>query len=387
MNDRYEELDSLRGIASMSVFFGHITLIPKMTILTILTTLYFPLNMFFNGGASVIFFFTLSGFVLFLPYSNGGKLAYRHYMIKRFFRIFIPYLIAIILTIGACLLLSKGGIKGLSNWFNGSWKYPITLHDLVDHLVLIGNFNSDEFDDVIWSLVQEMRISIIFPFLALIINRPNWKGPFLTCLGLLIVSGLNNTFNWQNSYGFRTSIFNTFEYIPMFMIGGYCAKYLNKLISLYSHLTSSLKVLVWLAAYLFFNFHGIMISIADYLRIYSFETIAGDYSIVVGSILIIIITLSSKRVQRFLLVMPLRFLGRVSYSLYLYHLPVLFSLVYLFYYSIPLWLILAISFPISLLIANLSWVFIEKPSIKYGKVVISRMMFLSNKSKLIKIMK
>ncbi|MEH7130439.1 acyltransferase family protein, partial [Neobacillus drentensis] len=157
MRSRFEELDSLRGIASMSVFFGHLTLIPKFTVLSILTTVYFPLNMFFSGGASVIFFFVLSGFVLFLPYSNGKHQNYRGFLIKRVFRIYIPYLIAIILTIVACLFLSTGGIKGLSNWFNESWKFPITFNTLVNHIVLIGNFYTNEFDDVIWTLIQEMR--------------------------------------------------------------------------------------------------------------------------------------------------------------------------------------------------------------------------------------
>jgi peptidoglycan/LPS O-acetylase OafA/YrhL len=133
------------------------------------------------------------------------------------------------------------------------------------------------------------------------------------------------------------------------------------------------KILVWIAAYLLFNYHVIMTSVADFFRLYSFEHILNEFSIVAGSILIIIITLSSKGFQRFLLVKPLRFLGKISYSLYLFHLPILFSLIYLFYDSIPYWIIVVITFPLTLLLSNVSWNYIEKPSINYGKTLISKL--------------
>ncbi|MEH7131463.1 hypothetical protein V7103_25185, partial [Neobacillus drentensis] len=129
-----------------------------------------------------------------------------------------------------------------------------------------------------------------------------------------------------------------------------------------------------------FNYHVLMNSVVDFFRIYPFEHIVNEYAVVAGSILIIIISISSKVVQRFLLASPLRFLGKISYSLYLYHLPILFSLIYLFYKLIPFWLIVLIAFPLTIFFANFAWIYIEKPSIKFGKALISKIKDDPNKN-------
>lgn len=37
---------------------------------------------------------------------------------------------------------------------------------------MLGNFNAGQYDPVLWSLVQEMQISVIFPLLALAVIPP-----------------------------------------------------------------------------------------------------------------------------------------------------------------------------------------------------------------------
>jgi peptidoglycan/LPS O-acetylase OafA/YrhL len=81
----------------------------------------------------------------------------------------------------------------------------------------------------------------------------------------------------------------------------------------------------------------------------------------------IIYAIGSIKISSLLLKKPLIFLGKISYSLYLIHLIVLFSFMYLFYGVIPnVWICLITVF-VSLLLATLSWRFIEIPAIALGK--------------------
>lgn len=43
---------------------------------------------------------------------------------------------------------------------------------ILQHVVMLGNFNAGQYDPVLWSLVQEMQISVIFPLLALAVIPP-----------------------------------------------------------------------------------------------------------------------------------------------------------------------------------------------------------------------
>jgi peptidoglycan/LPS O-acetylase OafA/YrhL len=69
---RYRQLDSLRGLAALTVFFGHFLGL-KATILSYPIVNSTPLITLFNGNAAVMFFFFLSGFVLSLPYIDNEK--------------------------------------------------------------------------------------------------------------------------------------------------------------------------------------------------------------------------------------------------------------------------------------------------------------------------
>ena len=99
MRNRYEELDSLRGLAAISVFFGHILLVFNAIPITNLLFEYGPLRAAVAGSEAVTLFFVLSGFVLSLPFYNNGTFNYGKYVVKRIFRIYIPYLIAILFLI------------------------------------------------------------------------------------------------------------------------------------------------------------------------------------------------------------------------------------------------------------------------------------------------
>src|ERR1700677_1903882 len=93
---RFIELDALRGLAACAVIFLHYSSVP-MELPTWLADLiaYTPFFLLVCGTQAVVFFFVLSGFVLSLPYIRGSSEPYLAFIIKRVFRIYIPYLVAI----------------------------------------------------------------------------------------------------------------------------------------------------------------------------------------------------------------------------------------------------------------------------------------------------
>ncbi|MFJ7728142.1 acyltransferase family protein [Neobacillus sp. NPDC097160] len=249
---------------------------------------------------------------------------------------------------------------------------PLTLKDTLDHFMMVGNFNTDLYNNVLWSLVQEMRVSLIFPVLAYIIIRVKWKFSLFICFCLSFISGLNNIFNWGSSLGYHTSYFASLQIISMFILGSLLAKHLHQLIESYVNLSKNKKIILLLFTVFFFIYSEILTIVANYLGIYQYGEIMSDYSICIGSIMVILISIASKRAQSVLLIGPLLFLGRFSYSIYLYHLPVLFSLIYVFYKVLPLLVIFIISIPLAIFLAHISWRLIERSSSRYGKRLVNK---------------
>src|SRR5205807_5142069 len=82
-------------------------------------------------------------------------------------REYIPYAAAVTAAIVVAIYCSRHGIHELSGWFNLVWTAPISWQLVLDHYLFLGSFDNKQFDPVIWSLVQEIRISIIFPLLMI----------------------------------------------------------------------------------------------------------------------------------------------------------------------------------------------------------------------------
>lgn len=367
---RYEQLDSIRGLASLTVVFYHIMLVTYLPIISLILSPYLPFSVSINGHSSVIMFFMLSGFVLALPYFKGTHTSYVTFLTKRFFRIYVPYLISLgAVGIAYTMLSSQNGITELSDWFNNTWTKDLTTYDIIMHLLLIPNYNSDLLNNVIWSLIQEMRISIIFPLLAFILINMNWKYILLICFGCSIISGLNNNLDLEMSYGFHTAFLDTLHYISIFLIGGILAKHREYLIKLYCQILRHTKIIFLLVAFIFYHYWRIPRKITETLGLYDYAEIVGDYSIVVGAGLFIVIALGSQKLASFLEIKIFKYLGNISYSLYLYHLIVLYSLLYLFYEQIPITTIYILTLILSLIVATISYYFVEIPSIKLGKLL------------------
>ncbi|RTE11235.1 acyltransferase family protein [Paenibacillus whitsoniae] len=349
---RYEELDSLRGLAALSVVLYHLAAI-------------FPsfdqwdknpfFHLLFAGHEAVLFFFVLSGFVLSIPFFSETQPPYSIFILKRFFRIYIPYICCIVLAILCCLLFTRGGIPALSDWFNLFWVTPYSNGLLLNHIFLIGNYETDAYNPVIWSLVHEMRISLIFPLLMIFIKKsPTWAVILVGCFITILELVLRHTIGIGNL---------GLMYVFMFMIGALLLRHLSLLVSFISSLGAWLKLTFFAAALLFYNYSVWFFPEISWLH----RGVIQDSSTTIGVSMLILLSLSSTLAGKILLLKPIHFLGKISYSFYLYHLMINLLIINLFYGIWPMWLLLSVSFVLSVFVSVAAYYVIEKFSIEAGR--------------------
>lgn len=374
MPRHFKELDSVRGLAALSVVIYHFLLVfPLFESDTFHQSQFWLINIFkyspvrvaYAGYEAVLLFFILSGFVLSLPFYLPRPVTYSSFLIKRICRIYLPYLGAVAVAVTLDTLFSRHGITTLSGWLNRTWKLTPAPDLVIKHIILIDSFDSNQYDPVLWSLVQEMRLSLIFPLLMLLINRYNWKFSLGVGLGVGIVGG--RTFAVNGSYS--EDIFLSLECVGLFIAGALLAKHRAALIEAYHKLSTWSHWLLFGGAILCYTAPWWLEAITQR---YIVPPI-GDIIAAIGCSIFIVLALASSRLSHLLLRKPLLFLGKISYSLYLYHVIFLLTAVNLLYGLVNSWLILLIAFGSTLALATLAFGAIEAPAMRLGK-------YLSTKS-------
>ncbi|HDR6273163.1 MULTISPECIES: acyltransferase family protein [Bacillus] len=369
--DRYEELDSIRGISSLIVMIGHHLMIfsvfqnysyedNKPFVIYLLKET--PARLIFSSGnESVIIFFVLSGFVLYKSIQKNYD-SYGTFLLKRISRIYIPYIVAISIAILCQTTMSKYGISNLSEWFNRSWTIESSLSLIAQHILLIGKYNTDAYNGVIWSLVHEMRISIIFPLVMMVCLRKTLRYSLLSLFSFSICSVVI-LFLFHSSLTL-TSYALTLHYTVLFLLGALVAKYKNNLIVFYSNRIKNEKIAWFLLAVLIYMYEGLIGEI-NLLNNFIFR----DYAVAISACLFVILSLSVSTLSSLLRNKYLLYLGKISYSLYLYHIISLFSLVYMLHEIFPLPIVLILSLILSFILAIISYLFVEKFAFRIGKYI------------------
>ena len=178
------ELDALRGVAAMVVLLNHFQAAWLRTAhpAWLAHPAYVPpLWLLLNGHASVILFFLLSGFVLSLPRLHGARPGYAVYVLRRICRIYLPYLAALLVSVAACSLFFRLRLDG--RLLPEFWPQRPDLASVLQHAAMLGRLNVWRYDGPAWSLVHEMRISLIFPLLLFCALRLRVLATFLFAAG------------------------------------------------------------------------------------------------------------------------------------------------------------------------------------------------------------
>lgn len=369
MKTRFEELDSLRGFAAIFVVFLHMYLtVPGNKMLKIFVE-YSPFRLLVSGGESVVLFFVLSGFVLSLPYLNNKQSNYFTFVVKRICRIYLPYLFVLVVAVGCRSLFYSGQLKGYSGWFNSYWVASINSEVIENHAILIGTFLSN-LNPVVWSLLHEMRISLIFPFLMLLIVRLNWKQGIALSLLFSLIGII--IYHLSNPSSTGTELVSTINYTAMFVIGALLAKYRMPITNKFMFLTKQFKItllLIGLFIYLFLHpSFGIKLFLYPGISPF-YRTVIDSWAVTGGAVILIVFALNSSLFSRLLRNYLINYLGKISYSLYLIHVVVLFTAVQTLHNILPLWCIFLLIIIVSLAISVGMYHLIERPSIQLGKVL------------------
>ncbi len=171
-------LDHLRGIAILGVFLAHALKAaysdsaPHWGIwfreLSAAPKSYLALYPLSFGWAGVAIFFVISGFCIHLSFVKGSAHGWRDFYLRRFFRIYPPYLLALLVF---------------------AFVFPATrlqfgdhlLRDTVQlgsHLLLIHNLHGSTFYGIngsFWSIAVEWQLYLIYPILLAFVNRLGWR--------------------------------------------------------------------------------------------------------------------------------------------------------------------------------------------------------------------
>lgn len=368
MLERYEELDSLRGLAALAVFLSHIMLIFNLSFYALVLFEFGPFRALVAGSEAVMLFFILSGFVLSLPFYKRKSFAYNTYVIKRICRIYIPYIFAVILAFVCKELFYDGRISGLSDWFNGLWDTSITSKEIVNHLLLVTNFSSN-LNVVVWSLVHEMRISFVFPFVMLILLRVNSIKGIILAFSCSVLSVIFVFLTNADYLG--TELFVSIHYTALFIVGALLAKHRKYLINSYKNLSRNIKVLLFFVGIILYVYAHpsfvLNMLIPDMHPFY--RTVIDSWLIAGGACILIVSALSAGAFSRLLNNKFINYLGKISYSLYLTHIVVLTSTMYILSGKLPFWSICLIAIISTLVISSVMYEIVEKSAIKLGKSI------------------
>jgi peptidoglycan/LPS O-acetylase OafA/YrhL len=347
---RWRELDAIRGIAACIVVLWHFYQVltpeafPGWIRLGMEGT---PLYIIISGSESVMLFFLLSGFVLSLPFHRKtNRLSYRSFVVKRIARIYVPYLAALFLAV-----LGNAWCHGLAinSWFMETWYDAPKLTTVLQHVLFLGNYNYYAFNTAFWSLVYEMRISLIFPFLCILVIRIGWFRALWLAMGF---AGLSVVLRNAGISGQTTE---TFKYVCFFVVGILLAQYALPIRQRLSRTPKILRVA------------GILLSLLLYSLAHLFPGAIKDGLLLIGASGIIVAGLNETIFSEALNWPIFQFLGRISYSIYLLHGTILYLLAYAFYQRVPLeWLFLP--FLTCVVVASTIFYYVvEKPSIELGR--------------------
>ena len=365
---RLDELDSLRGLAALSVVLYHFKVVwlddavPGWTPhhKGIVNFLLLPVS---AGHEAVILFFVLSGFVLALPAVNLRPQTYRVFVVRRIFRIYFPCVAALVLGLVASMLFY--GDVTRSRCLGDFWSSPVDWNQFGQHLLFLGRFNTDRFDPPVWTLVYEMRISLVFPILCLLALRlrPRRSLTVAVC-GSAIVMIAEDLIPGLDGY---QDFLGTLHFAALFVVGIYLARERESISEAFSHFSRYKRVAIFaVSALLYFFGWTAWIDIVSKHTHYAMD-LSADWITAVGAAGIIVVSLNSGWWRRGLLWWPVHALGKMSYSVYLLHFIVMLTTIHILYGKLPLSVIFLICLVVMLAASWMFYLYVEVPCISLGR--------------------
>lgn len=347
---RSARIESLRALAALAVLLGHTfghahDYDPTETLAT------FSDRALLGGGFGVYLFFALSGYLLFGPFARrdfdgGDSIDLRRYAMNRAVRILPLYYVVVV----AVLVIQEGG-GTLGQW----WKFLLFAENF--SIETVGQING-----VLWSLVVELHFYLLLPVLALVIGRLS-GGSLVRGMAILLALGAAS-YAWRAhavvggdgaaAVLWRYSLPTTF----FFFISGMSLALIR--IAWERRRPGWLRgPLAWSGAWLTASAVLWALVLDDYGREWA---VAGASFLMVGAC---VLPLRAGVAVRALEWRPLAVVGVASYSLYLWHVPVLNVLVQPWLLDgVPFGVLLAVALPVCVAVALVSYRVVEAPFLR-----------------------
>lgn len=321
---RLRSLDGCRGIAALIVLIHHSALtVPEFAnlylgdlVLPEVGTLVWwlnatPLKIFTAGGEAVLLFFVLSGLVVSLPVLRTKRFDWIAYFFTRTIRLWVPVAASLLLAAVCLSVRVPDASVAVSKWVALSnvpvpeWQEVVRGFDAVRGPTRINN--------PLWSLQWEFLFSLSLPvFVGMAVVLRRWTAATITlCTGLAAVGYLH-----QIDY---------LVYFSAFLAGTLMAFVVIKRPRRVARTsTSFLAQVIWFAGFL----AGILLMCTYWMlfvgSVSDHPTLAFAKSLSIpGAVLIVLAAVFSRPVGRLLELPPIQWLGRISFSLYLVHVPIL----------------------------------------------------------------
>jgi peptidoglycan/LPS O-acetylase OafA/YrhL len=343
-HSRFYELDTFRGIAALGVVLFHYTS-NYDRLFDHSDALWFEFGW---GKRGVELFFIISGFVIFLTLNRTQRSG--DFWVSRCARLFPPYWVAIILTFAVVRLLDLPG-RGTS--------IPNTVFNFS---MVHGFFGIPHVDGVYWTLQVELSFYVLMFGLYFWRQLRRIDGIVLGWLAIATCYTLDTSM-------LHTGLFTGIspEAIDKVALPMQIRAFLEALLILPHAPAFIIGILLYqMQKHEFTLQRGLTLLlcfvptlIADYAK--------GNYQVTLTmAIGVGLFYLAFKGYLKFLRVKPLLFLGSISYSLYLIHQNVGYSIIHrLYQYGVNPNLSVMIAILVSMAIATLMTMWVERPVLRW----------------------
>ena len=352
-------IDSLRALAVLAVIIYHV-----------------DVNYLPGGFLGVDLFFVLSGYLIssliIKEYRKTGSLNLYNFYIRRARRLLpaVYFMITVGLVVMVLfneVLLRKSHLDAIFGYiYSSNWWYIFHKLDYFD------SFGAQSPFKHLWSLAIEEQFYMIFPLLFLLVNRKKKskdgtyklnKNFLYVILGLILVSLIAHIllFDINNIsriyFGTDTRAFSLLVGVVGAIL--YPMERLHAKVTLQQNMVYSVVSLVSIAT---------LITVMIYTSEYNTLLYRGGFLLVAILGLIVIISSGKQHtlMSRLLSFKPVVFIGKISYSLYLWHFPVLVLTTPVSEIGNPNIIFVILRVILTFALATVSYVFVETPIRKLG---------------------
>ena len=327
--ERIKSLDGLRGFAVLLVLLSHASLEG--------IRLSQWLDFEGMGQSGVYLFFILSAYlldtqILINCVNKTNFLYWKNYFLRRILRIYPLYILTLLLFY-------------FINHFNIAVTTIGSFNEVLEHIALIKG------EGIFWTIAVEFKYYLLSPILILISLR--FFNNRLVVLGFYVVVML---LSYLITWYFELDKTATIKYLPIFLIGTILSFYkvgtFGELV-LPKWLTKVCVGLIILTIpKLFFNLFGVSHDLFGWPGF-------GIYTLIWGIILFELITDESSTLSKVFRFQPLRFLGKISFSAYLLHIPILGAINKIDFLTPSIQLLLFLI--LTIIVSYMSFNMLEKP--------------------------